>query len=379
MIADWAWALLNLYLFVSLCAILFDLGVIVTNDAQQRGQDRRRASLRRLLEEQLTLARAGLPPDVAGQRRLLRRLRKVDNMLAFSELAGEYAGREDFSLYLARSGPLFAKLCRRYGRRRKMYRASFAWALAACGQNIPQARDFLLACAVEKRSIYCRENALTALYRSGDAQGVVDALIRMSRNDIYHSQKLLADGFFSFRGNQAGLCALLWECFSLLAPGIRLAVVDFMRLLEADYRQALLPLLDDPSTDDELCFAILRYYGRCTWEPARERMTAFLSAPRNGLWEYAAVSASVLRSYRTEETAEALLAALSSHSWYVRYNAAESLASMDLPEAVYLRALEGEDRYARDILGYMLDHRRLASARRTEAQGEGGELLAALS
>ena len=65
----------------------------------------------------------------------------------------------------------------------------------------------------------------------------------------------------------------------------------------------------------------------------------------------------------------ALLAALSDHNWYVRYNAAESLVFMGLGETSCAAVLEGPDPYAADILRYMLDRRRLADSAAAERGG----------
>lgn len=375
MITNWAWTLLNLYLIISLCAVFFDLWVMLTANARQRAREKREARLRALLEEQLARIGRGQGLHEGVQRELMRRLRSVESVLVFSDLADSFSARGDalFTQWVAESGALFERLCRLYGRRQKMYRASFAWLLASCRQEIPAAVPFLLACVAQRGSIYCRENALTALYRGGDARAVVQAFKRMSREDIHHSQKLLADGLLSFRGDREALCAQLWADFRSLTPGIRLALLDFMRLLGADYRRELFPLLEAPATDDELCFCILRYYGRCNYPPACERMIGFLSSPRNGLWEYAAVSASALRGYRSAKVVRALFNALGDSNWYVRYNAAESLVSMGLPEEAYRQALEGPDRFAREILQYMLERKRLSAGQ--AGAGKGGAPL----
>lgn len=364
MTSGWIWTLLNLYLLISLCAILFDLWIMLTASHRQRARGRREARLKALLERQLSLLGQGREQEEATQHKLYRRLRSIGDVLAFCVLADAYSADGDarFALWVSRSGAMFGRLCQYYGRKQKMYRASFAWLLASCRQDIPAALPFLLACTAQRGSIYCRENALTALYRGGSVKGVVQALKRMSREDVHHSQKLLCDGLLSFKGDREELCAQLWRQFGSFTPDIRLALVDFMRLLGADYCRELLPLLDDPATDDELCYAILRYYGRCRDEGAYRRMLAFLEKPRGGLWEYAAVSASALRAYPCGETVSALLEALGAHNWYVRYNAAESLVSMGLPESAYRPALEGEDRYAREILQYMLERRQLSGA-----------------
>ncbi len=364
MITEWAWLILNFYLLISLCAILFDFYVMLTADAHDRRQQKRKERLSTLLQKQLDRIREGQALDESVQKELYSRLCNIEDVLSMSEIAEEYSSRKDadFAAFLAQSGALIARLCQRYAKRQKMVRASFAWFLAACSQKLPTADGFLLDCASQAGSIYCRENAMMAFYRSGNENLVIQALKLMSKRDIHHSQKLLADGFLTFQGEQEGFCFQLWQNFKSFSPEIRLAVVDFMRLKNADYRKQLLPLLEDPKTDDELCFAILRYFGRCADENACQIMMRFLEEPRNQLWEYAAVSASALRIYHHEKAVGALAQALTSHSWYVRYNAAECLVYMHLPEQVYDQLLQAEDPYAKDILGYMLRRRQIMFA-----------------
>ena len=76
-------------------------------------------------------------------------------------------------------------------------------------------------------------------------------------------------------------------------------------------------------------------------------------------WEYAAISASALSAYPGQETVDALLKAMNSVNWHIRNNASVSLQAHGLTYEEMLRVLDGEDRYAREMLAYRLKARRL--------------------
>ena len=56
---------------------------------------------------------------------------------------------------------------------------------------------------------------------------------------------------------------------------------------------------------------------------------------------------------------DALLRAMHSPNWYVRYNASTSLEAHGLTYEEMLEVLAGDDRYAREMLSYRLESRRL--------------------
>ena len=56
---------------------------------------------------------------------------------------------------------------------------------------------------------------------------------------------------------------------------------------------------------------------------------------------------------------DALLRAMNSANWYIRSNASASLEAHGLTYEEMFRVLDGEDRYAREMLTYRLELRRL--------------------
>ena len=63
---------------------------------------------------------------------------------------------------------------------------------------------------------------------------------------------------------------------------------------------------------------------------------------------------------------------MSSPNWYVRYNASASLEAHGLDYEQLLQVIAGEDRYAREMLVYRLETRRLEKTP-LEWEAEGNE------
>ncbi len=76
-------------------------------------------------------------------------------------------------------------------------------------------------------------------------------------------------------------------------------------------------------------------------------------------WEYAAISASCLAGYPGDDVTAALMEAMHSSNWYVRYNASISLESLHLEYSDLIEVVGGRDRYAREMMMYRLDSKRL--------------------
>ena len=72
-------------------------------------------------------------------------------------------------------------------------------------------------------------------------------------------------------------------------------------------------------------------------------------------WEYKAIGASALAKYKSKEVIDVLKDALKSNNWYIRYNASESLVSLDVEYMELVDIYNGADRYAREILEYKIE------------------------
>ena len=79
-------------------------------------------------------------------------------------------------------------------------------------------------------------------------------------------------------------------------------------------------------------------------------------------WEYTTVSVSALAGYSGERVIDALKNALHSANWYVRYAAAVSLEALQVTYDDLIDIMNGNDRYAREMITYRLESRRMQKA-----------------
>lgn len=68
--------------------------------------------------------------------------------------------------------------------------------------------------------------------------------------------------------------------------------------------------------------------------------------------------------------------AMHSPNWYVRYNASASLEAHGLSYEEMMDVLSGNDRYAREMLNYRLESKRLAKLSLSRSSGARGEVTA---
>lgn len=76
---------------------------------------------------------------------------------------------------------------------------------------------------------------------------------------------------------------------------------------------------------------------------------------KEGFWELQNACISALAVYPGPQTLEILRKEISSKNWYVRRNAAKSLAVLNTDRDALADILQGNDRYAKEMLEYQLD------------------------
>ena len=112
---------------------------------------------------------------------------------------------------------------------------------------------------LDDKSVYCRENALRVLYQFGDGDYVVRALKILDNRGVYYNSKLLSDGLFAFSGNHEKLSAELLELFPLFNQSMQIAIINYLKLIDLDFRADLFEILIDKKVNNELRFALIRY------------------------------------------------------------------------------------------------------------------------
>ena len=131
-----------------------------------------------------------------------------------------------------------------------------------------EALKTMLLDLLHESSIYCRENAMQALYTAGDPAVLVRALRIIDASSLYYHSKLLSDGLLNYTGDTWELADALWEAFDAFQPWMQVTLLNYFRFSSGAYCEKIHALLNDPAQDDEVRFACLRYLGRYPYPPA---------------------------------------------------------------------------------------------------------------
>lgn len=208
---------------------------------------------------------------------------------------------------------------------------------------------------ISNSTVFCRENILKALYAFGDATKVYDFLAIMEDNEMYHHKKLLSDGLTTFAGDKSELAEILWNNRKRFKENTRISIIAFINTLDDDYKTQFLYAMQRKNVSVEEKIAYLRYFKNHKYELAGDVILSYLK--ENIDTNLSIVAATVLSSYPSTNTIKVLKQSLTSPNWYIRLNAANSLIDIKIPDEDIDEILNGNDKYARDILIYVLEER----------------------
>lgn len=295
---------------------------------------------------------------------LNRRLAQVGNLMAFDVSLETLFERdkETAERYLREIHGVLIYLAVKYYKKETMQCAYYAHFLAKykiCRYAKQDVIMELLQDYLTKDSLYCRLNAMKALYSSGSEETVVEGISVLDTQNTFFHSKILADGLLTFVGDHARLIELLWQSFESFTIPTQVSILNYIRFQSGAYCRQMFELLTDESRNCELHFAAIRYFGKYPYSPAYRVCLKFAGDTDPMRWNYAAFSASSLASYPGEETVRVLKRALCSSNWYIRYNAAQSLEALGLSYNDLIDVLNGNDRYAREMILYRFDNRNL--------------------
>ncbi len=360
--------LIYAYLAICTCMIAFNCACVVVFRRQDRALRQRSSRLEEAVAEQIRRVQAGEPVEDNHEELLRKKLPHTRNLMAFDgtmeRLVEQSPG--DAWAYIQEIRPVFTFLAMENRYHSPMKLAYFAYVLRKYrivqGTPAPTVMELLLR-LLEEPSLYCRENALQAIYSTEDCGYVLRALRAVDESGRFHHAKLLTDGLLAFSGDRQELAGALWADFDSFSVSMRVVILDFIRFGGVERKEELLHLLADSRQDDEIRFSCIRYFGRYPYEPAYPLLISFVERPGDRRWEYAAIAATALGAYPGERTIGVLKKALNSSSWYVRFNAAKSLEGFQLTYLELSDVMESGDRYAREILQYQMDMENAKQAR----------------
>lgn len=331
-----------IYVYLGICAGMILFNIVTALLSQRREHRSFRDGIRLELTVERELDHLALTGEVNEEhlRYMERRLRRVNGMAAFDAALECLCVRrpELTRSYLTALNGVMIALAEDYCRREEIEAAYFPYIIKKYrllgGADDAPLKEVLLE-LLHEPSIYCRENAMQALYTAGDAQIIVRALRIIDASSLYYHSKLLSDGLLNYTGDTWELADALWEAFDAFQPWMQVTLLNYFR------------------------FSCLRYLGHYPYPPAYADLLRYATPSENARWEYAAIASSVLASYPGAETAAVLERNLYHPNWYIRFNASKSLEQLGFGYRDLIDVIEGHDRYASEILRYRFDVREL--------------------
>lgn len=352
--------LIYAYLAICMGMIVFNCACIVVFRRRDRERKKQRDRLTTEVMGQIRRVKEGKPVEEGHKAYLRKKLAWIGSLMIFDNALSSLPEQEQEAAgeYLDQIHEVFIYLSIENQYSNVVKAAYFAYVIKKYriieGRAVYTVIEMMLR-LLQEPSLYCRENALQVIYNSGDCGYVLQALQEIEQNGKFHHGKLLTDGLLTFSGDQKELAGVLWNHFDKFSVPMRVVILDYIRFGGEQMQQELLRLLAEEGQDDEIRFSCIRYFGKYPYEPAFPLLIAFAENKEKRRWEYAAIAGTALAAYPCDRSIEVLKRNLRSPIWYIRFNAAKSLESFRLSYPELSDVMEGEDRYAREILQYQID------------------------
>ncbi|MGN0405598.1 MAG: hypothetical protein ACI4F1_10275 [Bariatricus sp.] len=361
-----------IYAYIAICVsmILFNIASVFVLEHKDRKMNQRSGDFEEKIKEEFERLEKGKTLSGEHLRYLSKKMQRISNLMAFDETM-ERLRKEKLEAvkdYLDAVCPIFVYLVMEYKKKSELQVAYFPYVIQKYGiirnKSIPAINEMLLN-LVKEPSVYCRENALKALYSTGDAECVMKAFWILDKSDLYHNPKLLTDGLLGFAGSHEALAAEIWKNYEQFSAEMKVTLLNYIRFDSGKFCGKMLELLADPNENDEVHYACIRYFAKYPYDAAYPFLIGFMKEDTDRAWQYAAIAATALAAYPGEETVEILKKSLGSPNWYVRLNASRSLEILGLDYVELIDVFEGKDRYASEILRYQFE---LRKAKEKEAE-----------
>lgn len=350
-----------IYAYLAVCTSMILFNIVCVFVFQKRDQEIHKRSID--FTDSIVKQMENGNMEEAHKRFLQKKLKKVQHLMALDEALQKLKQErpEQAQSYIASIRPVFVYLTQEYRKKNQTQAAYFPYMIQKYrifqGAPNSKVRELLLD-MVKENNLYCRENALQALYSIGEVESVISALKILDQSAHYHHAKMITDGLLSFTGDRKQLDDRIWDELAAFSNTMKAALLDYFRFESGSHCEKMLRIMVSPRENQELRFSAIRYYAKYYYEPALPYLYDF-TCDESPIWEYKAIAATALANYPTARTEEILKELLSNRNWYVRYNASESLEKLGMDYDELIDVWEGRDRYASEMLRYRYDRRKL--------------------
>ena len=353
------------YFYIAICVsmIVYNCVYVFVLSHREKSLGAKTEKYAKLISEQLQLIEEGKAAEEKHKKYLCKTLERISHITAFDKaLEDSFANNPHLTeKYITEIYPVFLHLARKYKNKDTLRVAYFPYILYKYDMLLRDKTGEIEETLFEllrSTNVYCRENALKAIYTAQNPRSVVKALKVIDKNKSFHHSKLITDGLLALKCDKALLKDTLFESFDAYSVKMKVSILNFFRFGAILCDDEMLALLDNEKVNREIHFSAIRYFEKFPIEAARRLVQDYAENKRGDSWEYKAIASSALKSYPDDTTFRILVNNLSDYNWHVRLNSAVSCEKLGYTYNELINVFDGNDRYAREILKYRLDSRK---------------------
>ena len=370
----------HFFLLISMCIFIASSVAFVSSRKKTKDEDLKIKKWEKKITDVLSDADLNLDTMQKHWQEMKDQLTSTDELLAYGEALVSIRNRFDGDFvqkYIDMSADVFNHLAYFYKQRGSPEKGAFSFIMANLHPGASLGNTELpevLLTYFDDADSDCIENILLALCTIGYPQSIARAFEIVTENKWTCSTQLLSDALTWTVGNRKDLATYLALRLMRWNESIQVTIIKFVTNVSGEFADGFLEALQDSRIPTETRFALIRYFGRWIYNPAKPLLIRITK--EDDPVGYAVASAQVLKKYSGEDTKEALISALRSSNWDVRRNAAMSLIELGADMKDVIEMNKNGDAYAAQMLGYYLQERnvgrvsRSGEVRRMDARGE---------
>lgn len=212
---------------------------------------------------------------------LAKELKNVNNLIAFQNAFEEVTNESIRRDFMHEVLPAFIYLNIYYANRKnEMEKAFFAYVVSKdLVINNAQNANLLIETMysfLNSKSIYCRENAMSAIFSIGKVNNTIKALNIINVNELEYNQNLLTNNLKNFNGNKRILAIELNKRFDTYSENIQIAIIRFLTKYNYIDMDELINRLKDTYLSVNVKCEIMRFFQQNKSEDAKKYLMSLL-------------------------------------------------------------------------------------------------------
>lgn len=209
-------------------------------------------------------------------KRLRFRLRNVNKLMAFEKAYGEISEQENIEIYRKKITYSFVKLAVYYNARKsEKEKAYFAYVIGKYFKNLEN--EYMLSVFIgilyrflECESIYCKINAMDAIYSIGRTEHIIRAISIINKNQYTYNQIVVSNGLKKVENDKERLAQELFNRFDEYNKMLQISIIKFLADFPVIDEELILNKLKNPNTAIDVKCEIMRYFQKNKNEKAKQ-------------------------------------------------------------------------------------------------------------